>query len=77
MKPLKFERSMTTLRSSPRRLKKDGVDFGSLEMKHYFFVEWLTTYSNLDEYAQMLHSSDRSGASLVKTSCWWSNDYYA
>jgi len=51
LKPLKFERSMTTLRSSPTRLKKDGVDFGSSKMIHYFFVEWLTTYSNLDECA--------------------------
>jgi len=49
-----------------------GVNFGSLT--HYCFVEWLTTYSNLDECAQMLHKSDINKASLVKTSCWWSDD---
>ena len=31
---------------------KVGVDFGSLEMTHYCFVEWLTTYSSLDECAR-------------------------
>ena len=34
---------------------------------YYCFVEWLTTYSNLDEYAQKLHSDDRNAASSVET----------
>jgi len=65
---------MTALRSSPKGVKKVVVDFGFLKMTHYCFVEWWNTYNNLDECAQMLHNSDKSEASLVKTSCWWSND---
>ena len=35
---------------------------------HYCSVEWLTTYSNLDECVLKLHNDDRNAASLVKTS---------
>ena len=38
-------------------------------MTHYCSVEWLATYNNLDECVQMVHSDDRSVASLVKNSC--------
>ena len=48
-------------------LKKVGIDFGSLEMRHYCFVEWRNTYSNLDKCAEILHNSDRSEAALVET----------
>ena len=36
---------------------------------HYCFVEWLTTYSNLDEYALKLHNDDKNMASSVETFC--------
>ena len=36
-------------------------------MTHYCFVEWLTTYSNLDECVLKLHSDVRNAASLVET----------
>ena len=68
---------MTALEVIQEGLKRVGVDFGSQKMTHYYFVEWLTTYNNLDKCAQMFHSSDRNEASLVETSCWWSNDYSA
>ena len=32
-------------------------------------VEWLTTCSNLDEYALELHSDDRNAASSIETFC--------
>ena len=34
---------------------------------YYCFVEWLTTYCNLDEYALKLHSDDKNVASSVET----------
>ena len=34
---------------------------------YYYFVEWLTTCSNLDEYALKLYSDDRDAASSVET----------
>ena len=34
---------------------------------HYYSVEWLTTYSNLDECVLKLHLDDRNAASLVET----------
>ena len=38
------------------------------QMKSYCcFFEWLTTCSNLDEYALKLHSDDRDAASFVNT----------
>ena len=33
------------------------------------FVEWLTTYSNLDEYALKLHNDEKNMASSVETFC--------
>ena len=36
---------------------------------YYYFVKWLTTYSNLDEYALKLHNDDRNVASFVETFC--------
>jgi len=36
----------------------------SFRMKAYYcFIEWPTTYSNLDDYALNLHSDDRNAAS--------------
>ena len=35
---------------------------------YYCFVEWLTTYNNLDEYALKLHSDDRIDLPLSKFS---------
>ena len=34
---------------------------------HYCSVEWLTTYSNLDECVPKLHSDDRNAASFFET----------
>ena len=34
---------------------------------HYCFVEWLTTYSNLDKCVLKLHSDDRNEASFAET----------
>ena len=34
------------------------------------FVKWLTTCSNLDEYALKVHSDDRDAASSVETICY-------
>ena len=34
---------------------------------HYCSVEWLTTYSNLDECVPMLHNDDRNAASFIET----------
>ena len=34
---------------------------------YYYFVEWLTTCSNLDEYALKLYSDDINAASSVET----------
>ena len=46
------------------------TDSGFWTRAYYCFVEWLTTCSNLDEYAQKLHSDDRNVASLVETFCY-------
>ena len=43
------------------------TDFGFRVRAYYCFVEWLTTCSNLDEYALKLHSDDRDAASSVET----------
>ena len=45
------------------------TDSDSQIRPYYYFVEWLTTYSNLDEYALMLHSDNRNAASSVETFC--------
>ena len=38
----------------------------SFQMRSYCcYVEWLTTCSNLDEYALKLHSDDRDTASSI------------
>ena len=38
----------------------------SFPMRSYCYsVEWLTTYSNLEEYVQLLHSDERDAASFV------------
>ena len=39
----------------------------------YCFVEWLTTCSNLDEYALKLRSDDRDVASFIKTFAYYSS----
>ena len=43
------------------------TDFGFLMRAYYYFVKWLTTYSNLDEYVLKLHNDDRNAASFVET----------
>ena len=43
------------------------TDSGFRTRAYYCFVEWLTTCSNLDEYALKLHSDDRDAASSVET----------
>ena len=43
----------------------------SFRMRSYCcFVKWLTTCSNLDEYALKVHSDDRDAASSVETICY-------
>ena len=37
---------------------------------YYCFVEWLTTCSNLDEYALKLYSDDRDVVFSVETICY-------
>ena len=37
---------------------------------YYYFVEWLITCSNLDEYALKLHNDDRDTTSSVETFCY-------
>ena len=36
---------------------------------YYCFFVWLTTCSNLDEYALKLHNDDRNAASFIETFC--------
>ena len=45
------------------------TDSDSQMRPYYCFVKWLTTYSNLDEYALKLHSDDRIVVSFVETFC--------
>ena len=45
------------------------IDSDVQKRPYYCFIEWLTTYSNLDEYALNLHSDDKSVASFVETFC--------
>ena len=42
---------------------------GFQKRSYYCFVEWLTTYSNLDEYALKVHSDDRNAVFSVETFC--------
>ena len=46
------------------------IDSGFRMKAYYCFVEWLTTYSNLDEYALKFHSDDKNVASSVKIFCY-------
>ena len=46
------------------------TNFGFPMRSYSCFVEWLTTYSNLDEYSLKLHSDDRDAASSVETFCY-------
>ena len=41
------------------------TDFGFQIRSYYCVVEWLTTGSNLDEYALKLHSDDKDSASSI------------
>ena len=43
------------------------TDFGFRMRSYCCFVEWLTTYSNLDKYALKLHSDDKDMAFSVET----------
>ena len=47
------------------------IDSGFLTRAYYYFVEWLTIYSNLDVYALKLCNDDRNAASFVKTFCYF------
>ena len=38
------------------------IDFGFQMRSYCCFVKWLTTYSNLVEYVQLLHSDDKDVA---------------
>ena len=42
------------------------TNFGFLTRAHYYFVGWLTTYSNLDKFALKLHIDERNAASSVE-----------
>ena len=46
------------------------TDSGFQTRSYCYFVEWLTTCSNLDKYALKLHSDDRDTASSVETICY-------
>ena len=46
-----------------------GTDCSYRMRAYYCFVEWLTTCSNLDEYALKLYSDDRNAVSSVETFC--------
>ena len=41
------------------------TDSGFLMRSYYFSVEWLTTYCNLIEYVELLHSDGRDAVSFV------------
>ena len=43
------------------------TEFGFLMRSYCCSVEWLTTYSNLVEYAQSPHNDDRDAASSIYT----------
>ena len=43
------------------------IDSGFQTRAYYYFIEWLTTCNNLDEYALNLHNDDRNAASSVET----------
>ena len=43
------------------------TDSGFQTRAYYCFLEWLTTYSNLNECALKLRSDDRNSVSLVMT----------
>ena len=45
------------------------TDFDFQMRPDYCFVKWLTTYSNLDEYALKLCNDDKNAASFVETFC--------
>ena len=45
------------------------IDSGFWTRAYCCFVEWLTTCSNLDEYALKLHNDDSDAASSVETFC--------
>ena len=44
------------------------IDYDFQMRPYYCFVEWLTTYNNLDEYALKLHSDDGIDLPLSKFS---------
>ena len=47
-----------------------GIDSSFRTRAYYYFVKWLTTWSNLDEYALELHSDDKDAAFSVETICY-------
>ena len=47
-----------------------GTDSGFRTKAHYCFVEWLTTCSDLVEYALKLYSDDKDAASSIETFCY-------
>ena len=46
------------------------TDSGFRMRSYYYFVEWLITCSNLDDYALKLHSDNRDSAFSVETICY-------
>ena len=41
------------------------TDSGFLMRSYYFSIEWQTTYSNLIEFVQLLHSDGKDATSSV------------
>ena len=46
------------------------TDSGFRMRSYYYFVEWLITCSNLDDYALKLHSDNINSAFSVETICY-------
>ena len=47
------------------------IDSGFQTRAYYYFIEWLTTCNNLDEYALKLYNDNRNVASFVETFCYF------
>ena len=46
------------------------TNIGFRMRSYYYFVEWLITCSNLDDYALKLHSDNRDTAFSVEAICY-------
>ena len=56
----------------PKEQEMLEIDYDFQMRPYYCFVEWLTTYNNLDEYALKLHSDDGIDLPLSKFSLYFS-----